>query len=164
MRKTLVSIFTLFTLYSSVAQNQQNEWENPTIVDRNKEEGRSFFFLYDSMKSAESRTPENSTLYKSLNGTWKFNIVKNPESRPQDFYKTDFDASNWDEIAVPSNWETAGFDIPIYTNVSYPFKKNPPFIDGAYNPVGSYRTRFNVPEDWDDIPPLRKDFSLPGRD
>ncbi|MEH6656619.1 glycoside hydrolase family 2 TIM barrel-domain containing protein [Leeuwenhoekiella marinoflava] len=150
MRKTLVSIFTLFTLYSSVAQNQQNEWENPTIVDRNKEEGRSFFFLYDSMKSAESRTPENSTLYKSLNGTWKFNIVKNPESRPQDFYKTDFDASNWDEIAVPSNWETAGFDIPIYTNVSYPFKKNPPFIDGAYNPVGSYRKRFNVPEDWDD--------------
>ena len=24
--------------------------------------------------------------------------------------------------------------------------------------------RLLLPEDWDDIPPLRKDFSLPGRD
>jgi len=150
MRKTLVSILTLFTIYSSVAQSQQNEWENPTIVDRNKEDGRSFFFLYDSMKSAESRTPENSTLYKSLNGIWKFNVVKSPSEKPMDFYKSEFSDATWDDITVPSNWETEGFDLPIYTNVQYPFKKDIPKIDQEYNPVGSYRTTFTIPNDWDD--------------
>src|SRR5690606_2413791 len=50
----------------------------------------------------------------------------------------------------PSNWELEGHDIPIYTNIIYPFPKNPPYIDGDYNPVGSYRRTFTVPEQWND--------------
>ena len=150
MKKTVFSILTLFSLCTTLAQNQQNEWENPTILDHNKEEGRSAFVLYENADNAQTRVPENSKLYKSLNGVWKFDIVKNPDERPQDFYKTDLNTADWKDIKVPSNWETEGFDIPIYTNVTYPFPKNPPFINGDYNPVGSYRTTFTIPENWED--------------
>jgi len=132
----------------SLAQDARNEWENPEVVDRNKEDGRSFFILYQDEASAKVNTPEKSSLYKSLNGTWKFDIVKKPSERPLDFYKTDLQDENWDEIPVPSNWELEGYDIPIYTNITYPFPKNPPYIDEAYNPLGSYRKSFTVPEDW----------------
>ena len=30
-----------------------------------------------------------------------------------------------------------GYGRPIYLNVPYPFKKNPPYIQHEYNPVGS---------------------------
>ena len=41
-----------------------------------------------------------------------------------------------------------GFGEAIYANSIYPFPKKPPFIDHKYNPVGSYRTSFTVPKDW----------------
>ena len=44
------------------------------------------------------------------------------------------------------NWEVQGYGVPIYTNVVYPFPKNPPFV-GEDNPVGTYRRSFTVPKD-----------------
>ncbi|SFU56134.1 beta-galactosidase [Pustulibacterium marinum] len=132
------------------AQQAKNEWENPTVLDRNKEEGHAQFVVYNSEKAAQSGEHSSSEFYKSLNGTWKFSVVKTPKERPTDFFKTNLDDSSWDDIKVPSNWELEGFDTPIYTNVKYPFPKNPPFIDESYNPVGSYRTTFTVPADWDE--------------
>lgn len=57
--------------------------------------------------------------------------------------------SGWDEIPVPSNWQMHGYGIPIYTNVRYPFPADPPHIPHDYNPVGSYRTEFEAPPDWE---------------
>lgn len=131
------------------AQESKNEWENPAVIDRNKEQAHTQFVVYHSERTALSTNSNNSTLYKSLNGTWKFNLVKTPNQRPLDFYKTEVDDSNWKDIQVPSNWELQGFDIPIYLNVAYPFPKNPPFIDDSYNPVGTYRTTFTIPNNWD---------------
>tara|TARA_R110002051_G_scaffold88786_1_gene156525 strand:- start:2118 stop:5225 length:3108 start_codon:yes stop_codon:yes gene_type:complete len=150
MRNFFLNLLSIVCIFSGLAQNQHNEWEDPTVLDRNKEEGRSAFILYENVKNAQTHIPEKSSLYKSLNGTWKFKLAKNPESFSQDFYKNNIDDSNWDAINVPSNWETEGFDIPIYTNVAYPFPKNAPFIDGDYNPVGSYRTTFSLPKEWND--------------
>jgi beta-galactosidase len=88
----------------------------------------------------------------------KFHWSKDPQSRPVEFYKDSFDVSVWDNIAVPSNWEMLGYGTPIYTNQTYPFKKDPPRVMGtppedytafdARNPVGSYKTSFNIPVDW----------------
>ena len=83
-----------------------------------------------------------------LNGNWKFNWVPKPDDRPVDFYKPEFDVSHWKEIPVPSNWQLHGYGIPIYTNIVYPFKVDPPHIQHDNNPVGSYRRNFTVPEDW----------------
>lgn len=128
---------------------QQNEWENPSILDRNKLEGHSQFVIYDSGQSAKSDNPEQSPYFKSLNGEWKFTLVKNPALKSKDFYTTGFNDSSWKNIPVPSNWEIQGYDIPIYTNIIYPFPKDPPYIKGDYNPVGSYRKTFTLPDSWD---------------
>jgi beta-galactosidase len=150
MKKTLFTLLGLFYIMGVWGQSAINEWENPQVLDRNKEGGRSAFVLYQNAGAAQERIPERSTLYQSLNGTWKFHLVKDPAQRPMDFHKTDLEDAGWDNIKVPSNWELEGFDIPIYTNVAYPFPKNPPFINGDYNPVGSYRTYFTVPKNWAD--------------
>ncbi|GAA4306950.1 glycoside hydrolase family 2 TIM barrel-domain containing protein [Aestuariibaculum suncheonense] len=150
MRKLVLVPLCYLLINLGFAQNNKNEWENPSIVDRNKEEGRASFVLYQDETSAVSGLVETSEYYQSLNGTWKFNIVKKPSERLLDFYRTDLDDSKWRSIKVPSNWEIEGYDTPIYTNVTYPFPKNPPFIDENYNPVGSYRTTFKVSKDWAD--------------
>ncbi len=148
MSKLIASSILLLFFNLSFSQEHANEWENPQIIDKNKEQGRAFFVSYHNEASAIAGKPEASKLYQSLNGTWKFDIVKKPSERPLDFYKTTINDSNWKTIEVPSNWELQGFDIPIYTNIIYPFPKNPPFIDGAYNPVGSYRKTFTISDDW----------------
>ncbi len=129
---------------------ERNEWENPNIYERNKEQGHVDFISYDNAEDARQDDFSLSSDYQSLNGTWKFNFVKKPADRPTDFHKVDFDDSNWDDINVPSNWEIEGFGIPIYTNIRYPFPKNPPYVDNEYNPVGTYRRTFEMPVDWDD--------------
>ena len=82
--------------------------------------------------------------------------LEQPSERPVNFYKPNYDVSGWKEIPVPSNWEMYGYGTPIYTNITYPHRNNPPFIQGKKgytimdepNPVGSYRRDFNIPDDW----------------
>ncbi|UYP46627.1 Beta-galactosidase [Candidatus Lokiarchaeum ossiferum] len=128
------------------------DWENAEMFGENKEPAHATLIPYNSIESAQSGNPTDSSFYKSLNGNWKFHWVDRPLIRPQKFFQTDFDVSDWAEIPVPSNWQLQGYGIPIYTNVKYPYsvKKSPiPSIDYEYNPVGSYKTIFNIPEEWD---------------
>ncbi len=83
-----------------------------------------------------------------LDGQWKFKLVKNPSLSITDFYKTNYNVADWQNIQVPGSWELQGFDSPIYTDVTYPFKANPPFVPQDYNPVGHYVHEFTVPENW----------------
>ncbi len=126
------------------------DWENPAVVGRNKEPAHATYTLYPTVESALAGDRWASPFVKSLNGTWKFNWVRKPADRPADFYTPDYDVSDWDDIPVPSNWEILGYDVPIYTDVAYPFRPDPPHVPQDYNPVGSYRTTFTVPEDWND--------------
>lgn len=132
------------------------EWENPMVIGVNKEPARAIFVPYADVESALANDGYNfdSEYHKSLNGTWKFNWSKNPSVRPQDFYRTDFDVSNWDDIEVPGTWQMQGHGMPIYRNAVYPQeafmeKLHPPLVPKEYNPVGSYKTTFTVPDDWD---------------
>ena len=92
----------------------------------------------------------------TLNGLWKFNWVADPKDRPVGFEALKYNVSSWDEIEVPSNWEMKGYGTPLYTNVTYPFYNNPPFIQpqrgyttvSEPNPTGSYRREFILPSDW----------------
>jgi len=128
-----------------------NDWENSRMFGENKEPAHNTLIPHANIDDVLGRNIE-STYYKSLNGAWKFNWVKKPSERPYEFYKLDYDVSKWDEIDIPSNWQMRGYGIPIYTNVKYPYSvktDNIPNIDSDYNPVGSYRTYFNLPENWD---------------
>lgn len=122
------------------------EYENPEVVEVNKLPPHAEMMHSPSGITALKDEPNQNIWVKSLNGSWKFQYVDTPKQRPDDFMKPGFDAKNWSAIQVPSNWELQGFGLPIYTNIVYPFPKNPPYIDGAYNPVGSYIKEFTVPE------------------
>lgn len=134
------------SLYAAV---EGNEWENSRIFAIGREKPRATFHTYPDPLSALSGEHSSSPYHMSLNGVWKFRFSPTPDSRPQDFYKTGFDSSSWDEIEVPSNWEMKGYGIPVYTNTKYPFPINPPFIPHDDNPVGSYIRDFSIPENWE---------------
>ncbi|MBQ0019109.1 MAG: DUF4981 domain-containing protein [Bacteroidales bacterium] len=141
----------------------KNDWENPHIVQINKERTHATMLRYTGEMEmnidAAYKQPwlhTKSSLRTYLNGEWQFNWVPKPEDRPKDFYKTSFNAAGWKTITVPSCWEMLGYGTPIYTNVTYPFKNVPPLIrpqDGYTvvdepNAVGSYRRTITVPANW----------------
>jgi len=134
-----------------IAEKWENpEWENPEIFQINREEPTASFYKYPSANDAlANESWENSPLYHSLNGSWNFYFADSVSARPTDFYKTDFNLKGWDTISVPSNWEMQGFGIPVYTNRTYMFPANPPFIPHNINNVGSYKKEFEIPENWD---------------
>ncbi|MBC8052205.1 MAG: DUF4981 domain-containing protein [Sphingobacteriaceae bacterium] len=139
--------FLFFVSCTLSAQSQNNEWENPAILDFNKEKPHASFMLYDNVVDAKADDYSRSSYYQSLNGKWKFVYVDKYADRIKDFYRSDLDDKNWADLPVPSNWERKGFGIPIYTNATYPHPRNPPFI-GENNPVGTYRKMFRVPAVW----------------
>ncbi|MGH3320542.1 MAG: glycoside hydrolase family 2 TIM barrel-domain containing protein [Streptosporangiaceae bacterium] len=127
----------------------------PGVFQINREPAHATLVPYRDVASARrgaSGGVPASDLYRSLNGRWRFAWSKNPDERPRDFYKQGYDAGGWDEIEVPSNWQTQGYGDPIYLNIKYPWigyeKPVPPAAPTDYNPVGSYRRRFAVPGAW----------------
>jgi beta-galactosidase len=146
--KIISCIFFIFLQINiGHTQSMQSDWEKPSLVDLRKEPPHATFTLYNRQEDVFSSPAGKSSLYQSLNGNWKFNYSDNSRNRPQDFFKPDFNDAAWKLLPVPSNWELHGFGLPIYTNIIYPFPKNPPFV-GEENPVGSYRKTFTVPDNW----------------
>ncbi|MCB0641063.1 MAG: hypothetical protein KDC44_05460, partial [Phaeodactylibacter sp.] len=147
-----IFVFALLSVFAQpfIAQPVMNEWENPTVFERNKEAGHADFIAYDNTADAIKDEFSASPFFFSLNGPWKFNFVKTPAERPLHFHAIDFDDAGWNTISVPSNWEIVGFGLPIYSNITYPFPKNPPYVDNGYNPVGTYRKSFELPKHWQD--------------
>jgi len=139
---------------------QQPDWENQAVFRINKEAPRATSMPFPSKELAAGKGRLESPWCKLLNGNWKFSYTGNPATRPAGFEAPAFDDNGWKEIPVPSNWQLQGYGIPLYTNITYPFAKNPPFVMGEppqhftsfpqdkRNPVGSYRQKFTVPEDW----------------
>lgn len=143
---------TLYIFIIMLSQNifSQNDWENPEMFQQNREEAHASFYPYSSIEKALLNDPSKEEYIKSLNGKWKFLYTSTVANRNDEFYKLGFDDSNWDEIPVPGNWEMYGYGYPIYSNIEYPFIKNPPFIDESQNAIGSYITYFQLPENWKD--------------
>ncbi len=136
--------------YSKVAFTEPSPapWETQSICQVNKMEPHAHFIPYATIDQARTGDKWQSPLLQSLNGVWKFNLAQNPSERPYWFFMDDFDTRGWKEIKVPANWELEGFDYPIYTNVKFPHKRTPPKIQEHYNPVGSYKRTFTIPENW----------------
>ena len=149
------------------------EWQSPDSVAVNKLQPHAWFFSFRNIDEARKVLPENSSYWKSLDGMWKFHWAPNPDERPKDFFRTDYDVSKWDDIKVPMNWNMAGlqrdgknkYGDPLYSNQRVIFQhswqpmndwkggvmRTPPKDWMTYrnrNEVGSYRRTFSVPADW----------------
>jgi len=167
-----LTIFTLLLFSLSVycqekypIKDYQHYIENEQVISENKEPAHASFTSFSTRENALNNSPR---FHKSLNGTWKFNWVRNPKDRPTEFMKTSFDVSNWENIKVPSNWEVEEFGVPIYVNHQYEFTdykamvtddmelvdriypKNPGDVPDNYNPVGTYRRDFTIDKNWND--------------
>ncbi|MCG2793576.1 MAG: DUF4981 domain-containing protein [Weeksellaceae bacterium] len=142
MTQYLKFTFLTLILFSTEAFSQSNDWENPSYIDKGKENPHAVFVLFDNASDAKAQDFSRSKNHVSLNGQWDFKYFPR-------YKEADFDFSkplnlSWNKINVPSNWEIQGFGIPIYTNIAYPFPKNPPYI-GDENPVGIYHKTFDAP-------------------
>src|SRR5438270_12527555 len=107
--------------------------------------------VYPTVEMARAADPASSPWRLSLNGSWRFHGSVRPDDRPLDFYRPDYSDASWRDMPVPASWQMHGFDIPIYTNIIYPWPQDPraaPNVPYDFNPVGSYRTRFTVPAGW----------------
>ena len=168
MKKHLLLIFMLASV--SMYSQQKNPIldykgyiENELMIGENKLAPHSSFTSFTSKKNVLNK---QSKFYKSLDGKWNFNWVKNPKDRPINFMNSSFDVSSWNQINVPSNWEIEGYGVPIYANHQYEFAdykamiaedmelveirypKNPGDVPDDYNPVGSYRRDFIIDKSW----------------
>ncbi|MGC8667693.1 MAG: glycoside hydrolase family 2 TIM barrel-domain containing protein [Chthonomonadales bacterium] len=124
-----------------------NFWENPRIFAQGRLEPRSWFHHYPDEATAMMLEPGASPWCRLLNGQWQFHYAPTPLHAPEGFRQPEFDASGWAGIEVPLNWQMAGYGIPHYTNVVYPFPLDPPRVP-VENPTGSYRRVFFVPDAW----------------
>ena len=151
MKKQLMTgLFTVLALTAG-AQTFQ-EWRNPEINAVNRAPMHTNYFAFENAYAAKKANKKQSTNYMTLNGTWKFNWVKDADSRPTDFWKTGFNDKGWDDLQVPAVWELNGYGDPIYVNVGYAwrnqFQNNPPEVPTENNHVGSYRREIVVPASW----------------
>lgn len=130
------------------------EWyDQRATFQVNREDAHTSFVSFGNVEDARVRDKEKSPSYQLLNGEWKFELADNPEGRNTEFYKNEYDVSGWDDITVPSNWQTEGYDHPKYTDTRLPWEGvETPELGVApvkYNPVGSYRRDFTTPAEWD---------------
>ena len=147
-RNLYLIVFLLIVKYNFAQSVIKKDWENPEVFSVNAIKPRNLIIPFETSETAKTQNYENTSYYKSLNGVWKFKWSRNTIKRPVDFYKSKYDISDWDDIKVPSDWQMVGYGDPIYVNVNYPFKVNLPNIPTEYNPVGSYKRTFTIPENW----------------
>jgi beta-galactosidase len=135
------------------SQKQElKEWENPEVFAVNKLPMRASFYAFNSDPGTFVSEPWSQSNYLLLNGQWKFNYSNSPKVRPEAFFQSGYDVSQWDDIPVPANWQLHGYGVPNYVNMRIDFTDQPVggLLAEEHNPVGSYKRRFEIPENWEE--------------
>ena len=130
-------------------QFDQSIVKNPEIFQQNRLPAHSDHVCYRSLEECYA---QKTSLRKSLNGIWKFRYSRNPDLAPDDFFRSGYDASEWDTIRVPSHIQLEGYDAPQYVNVQYPWEGTEDIVSGEipgrFNPTADYLTKFTAPSLW----------------
>lgn len=151
MKKNVFITLMMSFAVSLIAQN--NEWRNPQVNEVNRLPMRAHYFPYENLTAAQKNNPMEASNFKTLNGSWKFNWVKDADKRPTTFFSTGFDDSGWADLQVPGLWEMNGYGDPVYVNIGYAWKGQapvePPYAPVQNNAVGSYRRVIDIPASWD---------------
>ena len=145
-------IIGLLAMAALSANAQSDEWRNPEVNAVNRAPMHTNYFAYENRDLAQQGDKKSSANYLTLNGTWRFNWVRDAEARPTDFWQVGYNDKGWDKLQVPAMWELNGYGDPIYVNVGYAwrnqFPSNPPLVPTKNNHVGSYRRTIAVPASW----------------
>lgn len=115
------------------------DWQDPEVFQKNRLPMAATFV-----------TDQQQTI--DLNGTWKFQMVDNPELSKNGFQTAGFNDDAWGTIPVPGLWEMNGYGDPLYVNNGYAwrghFENNPPTVPYTDNHVGQYRKVVNIDKSW----------------
>ena len=135
-----------------VRAQDASRWHNVDVNQQNRAPRRAAFFAFENQDKAQAFEKKNSANYLSMEGTWKFNFVKDYNKRPVNFFAANFDDSQWKDFPVPGLFELNGYGDATYKNIGYAwatqFDPNPPYISELNNYTGSYRRTFDLPKDW----------------
>lgn len=121
------------------------------------EPNRAYFVPASAPTDTRFAAREQSDRFRLLNGEWDFKyyasvydldaeVDASAQAHEPVFTEPMFDADSYDQIAVPSVWQTHGYDHNQYTNTRYPFPLDPPFVPHD-NPCAVYRTTFDYAVD-----------------
>jgi beta-galactosidase len=124
------------------------KYENLKTIHENTLPPRSYYIPYDTAEKALRGDRNTSEYFTLLNGKWQFRYFERDIDCPQII-------DEWDDITVPSCWQTTGYEKPYYTNVNYPYPVDPPYVPDD-NPVGVYRKLINA----DDIMAKRENYII----
>ncbi len=167
-----LAVLAALVWYDSLAPGEDGtyrEWEDSQTFRINKLPAQASTNRFANLEQALAGEVDTASVI-SLSGDWRFRWSRRPDQRPQDFYRADYDAGDWEVLPVPSNWELHGYGVPIYANTHVPWADtgrmskmglhifppyitflsgtNPPHVRKDYNPVGSYRKTFELPASW----------------
>lgn len=133
--------------------------ENPAVFGIHKLPPRA-----TSWPSRKPELPAGEFLYDiddwrmTLDGSWKLHWSPTPDGRIDGFEACSFDDSAWDCMELPANFECANYGTPIYSNITYPFRCDPPHVMeepprdwtafAERNPTGQLRRSFRLPGEW----------------
>ncbi|WP_437183664.1 glycoside hydrolase family 2 TIM barrel-domain containing protein [Segatella copri] len=138
--------------HGEVRAQDASRWHNVDVNQQNRAPRRAAFFAFENQDKAQAFEKKNSANYLSMEGTWKFNFVKDYNKRPANFFAANFDDSQWKDFPVPGLFELNGYGDATYKNIGYAwatqFAPNPPYISELNNYTGSYRRTFDLPKDW----------------
>ena len=171
----IITIAAVLAAATAVSAPTGREWEDETALCSGKERPRAAFASFESVEAAKAIRPEfcSRRLLLDSEKEWRFHWCRKPEERPVDFYRPEYDVSEWDVVKVPCSWQAMGinaerkpYDRPYYLNQHWPFAPKFPANTNCWprvrghalpeeytlgndeNPVGSYRRDFEIPEDW----------------
>lgn len=121
----------------------REDWQQPAVTQLNQLPAHPRYRSWRDRSQAIDNLASPSL--QLLNGLWQFSYFDTPQQVPAEWQYSDLPDAR--AIPVPSNWQMQGYDIPIYTNVTYPIPVNPPFVPDN-NPTGCYSLTFQLPDDW----------------
>lgn len=147
-----ITVLTTGISAKKAAMPTMTEWKDQQVNEVNRFALHTDFFGYESREAAIRGEKTSSENFLSLHGDWKFKWVENADERPTDFWKTDFDDSQWTLFPVPGIWELHGYGQPEYVNIGFAWRgnheANPAMVPVKDNHVGTYRRTIDIPETW----------------
>jgi len=126
------------------------DWQDPAVFEKGQTAPHAFHVPFSTPEAALANDVAACDTYQLLNGRWKFSWSPTPAQAPAGFWEPAYDASHWDDISVPSNWQMEGYGHPKFRNIPLSFESDPPRIPEYYNPVGCYKRSFTIPGTWND--------------
>ncbi len=121
-------------------------YENVKILHENTMPPRAYYIPASIRMDTLAESREDSDRFLLLNGDWRFSYYPGIYDLKEAFYETGFEASSFDRVKVPGNWQTAGCDTHQYINIRYPFPFDPPYVPQD-NPCGAYIKEFDYQRD-----------------